>query len=307
MRIVDLTDEHLDLYMVCLENWSDEMKEAGDHKRCWYERAKEKGFRVKLALDAAGTVAGMIQYGPIESSSAAGEGLYFVYCVWVHGHKQGRGNFQKRGMGKALLQAAEADARELGAQGMAAWGLSLPVWMKASWFKKQGYREVDKQSVQVLLWKPFADTAVPPKWIRRQKTPERIPGQVTVTSFMDGWCPAQNLVHERAKRPVVTFDEHVVFEEIDTSDRTIFLEWGISDALFIDGKEVRTGPPPSHEKVRSLIEKRVKKLYPPPADTNHGLEIGYVSPELPELIHYRTSLLSATAPIASGTSMPVGP
>ena len=133
MRIVDLTDEHLDSYMVCLEDWSDEIKEAGDHKRCWYEHAKEQGFRVKLALDDEETVGGMIQYGPIEFSFAEGKDLYFVYCIWVHGYKKGRGNFQKQGMGKALLQAAEEDARQLGAKGMVAWGLSLPFWMRASW------------------------------------------------------------------------------------------------------------------------------------------------------------------------------
>lgn len=260
MRIVDLTNEHLDSYVVCLEDWSDEMKEAGDHKRCWYDRAKRQGFRVKLAVDDAGTVGGMIQYGPIGSSFAAGEGLYFVYCVWVHGYKQGRGDFQKRGMGKALLGAAEEDARRLGAHGMAAWGLSLPVWMKAAWFKKHGYAKVDKQSVQVLLWKPFTNSAVPPAWIRQRKVPERIPGKVIVTSFRNGWCPAQNLVHERAKRAAKACGERVILEAIDTSDREAFLEWGIWDGLFIDGREVRTGPPPSYEKLKRRIEKRLKRL-----------------------------------------------
>jgi GNAT superfamily N-acetyltransferase len=66
----------------------------------------------------------------------AAEGLYFVYCIHVPGHKQGRGNFQGHGMGTALLCAAEEDARRLGAKGMAAWGVWLPFWMKASWFKK---------------------------------------------------------------------------------------------------------------------------------------------------------------------------
>jgi hypothetical protein len=52
---------------------------------------------------------------------------------------------------------------------------------------------------------------------------------------------------------------------MDTFDRETFLEWGISDALFIDGKQVRTGPPPSYEKInyekiKEKIVKRVKKL-----------------------------------------------
>ena len=260
MKIVDLTDERKELYFVCLEDWSDEMEEAGDKKRVWYDKMEGRGIRVKPALDDAGTVGGMIQYAPIEHAFVEGKDLYFIYCIWVHGYKKGRGNFQKRGMGKALLAAAESDAEERGAKGIVAWGVSLPFWMRASWFKKQGYRKVDKESMQVLLWKPFTDAAIPPKWIKEKKKPERISGKVTVTSFTNGWCPAQNIVYERAKRAAAEFGDKVVFQEIDTFDHRTMLEWGHSDALFIDGKEVRTGPPPSYEKLRELIARRIKRL-----------------------------------------------
>ena len=82
-----------------------------------------------------------------------GKELYFKNCIWVHGHKQGRGNFQKKGMGRALLQTAEDDVKAMGVKGTMAWGISLPFWMKASWFRKQGYTKVDKQGFlgQVLL------------------------------------------------------------------------------------------------------------------------------------------------------------
>ena len=66
MRVIDLPKEHEQLYYVCLEDWSDEMKEAGNHKESWHKRMKERGLRVKLALDDAGQVGGMIQYVPIE-------------------------------------------------------------------------------------------------------------------------------------------------------------------------------------------------------------------------------------------------
>ena len=89
---------------------------------------------------------------------------------------------------------------------------------------------------------------------------EPVPGRAAVSSLRNVWCPAQNLVYERAKRAVAAFAERVVFEAFDTSDRATFLEWGIWDSLFIDGKEVRTGPPPSYEKLKGLIEKRLKKL-----------------------------------------------
>ena len=263
MKIIDLTSGHESLYWVCLEDWSEEMKEAGKHKAIWYDKMKERGLRVKLAEDDRGQIGGMIQYVPIEYSFAQGEKLHFINCIWVHGHKQGRGNFQGRGMGQALLRAAEEDARGLGAKGIAAWGILLPFFMKASWFKKQGYRKAERMGMQALLWKPFAQDAVPPRWIRPQKKPERIPSQVTVTAFISGWCPAQNLVYERAKRAAAEAGGRVAFQAIDTFDRKNFLEWGISDALFIDDQQLRTGPPPAYDKIRKLIARQRKKLERP--------------------------------------------
>ncbi|MCF7918830.1 MAG: GNAT family N-acetyltransferase [Candidatus Cloacimonetes bacterium] len=259
MEIIDLTEKYYQQYFCCLEDWSEDMKDAGDHKQRWFEQMKEKGLRVKIALIDE-KPCGMIQYVPVEHSVIEGEDLYFINCIWVHGHKQGIGNFQKQGIGKAILQAAEADVMSLGKKGIAAWGLSLPIWMKASWFKKRGYRKADQTGMSVLLWKPFQKDALPPRWIKEKKKPEKTDGIVTVTSFVNGWCPAQNIVHERAKRASLEFGESVKFQEIHTSDRSVFLEWGISDALFIDGKMVRTGPPPSLEAIRKFVRKKVKTL-----------------------------------------------
>ena len=260
MLVEDLKEDEKQTYFSCLSEESNDLKDAGSHKEQWYNKMVLKGLRVKLVHDDSGIAGGMIQYIPIEHSVAEGQGLYFINCIWVHGPKQGRGNFQKRGMGKALLKAAEDDARALGAKGMAAWGVSIPAFMRASWFKKQGYRKVDKDGIMVLLWKPFVEGATPPRFIKQSKIPQPIPGRVVVTSFRNGWCPAQNAVHERAKRASSQFGDKVIFNEYDTSDREVFLAWGQSDGLFVDGKMVRTGPPPSYDKIYKLIQKRVKKL-----------------------------------------------
>lgn len=261
MQITDVTEEHLDLFCVCLEDWNDETKEAGDRKRVWYETMKQRGLGAKLALDDDGRVGGMIQYAPIEHSIVTGRDLYFIYCIWVHGHKQGRGNFQKRGMGTALLEAAELDAREDGAKGMAAWGLALPFWMKASWFRKHGYRKADRDGIALLMWRPFTQDAVPPQWPKQGPPPEAVPGKVTVTAFTHGWCTAQNLILERARRVSAEFGDRVEFREIDTlENRMDMLACRQTDAVFVDGKQIRQGPPPSYEKIRKAITGRVKKL-----------------------------------------------
>ena len=262
MKVIDLTEENEKLYFVCLEDWSDEFKEAGNHKENWYNKMKDKGLRVKIALDDNDRVGGMIQYVPVEYSFVEGKDLYFITCIWVHGYKIGRGNFQKKGMGKALLQAAEEDVKTMGLKGIAAWGIPLPFWMKASWFKKQGYIKVDKKGFldAVLLWKPFTKDATPPKWIKQKKKPEKIPGKVVVTAFINGWCPAQGMVVERAKRAASEFGDKVIFQEINTFDREVLLEWGVADGLYIDDKKVNTGPPPSYEKIKKKIAKRVKRI-----------------------------------------------
>jgi N-acetylglutamate synthase-like GNAT family acetyltransferase len=261
MKIVDLTEEHKDLFSMCLEDWSDDAKEGGAKRREWVTRSQKKGLRAKLALDDKGQVGGMIQYLPIEQSFVDGRDLYFIACIWVHGHKQGRGNFQKKGMGKELLAAAEEDIRSLGAKGIAAWGVWLPFWMKASWFKKQGFKKADRQGLAVLLWKPFAEDAQKPEWLKQtKKRPELTPGKVTVAAFLSGWCMVKNLVYERAKRAAEEFGDSVVFREIDTSDRKVLADWGISDEVFIDHQKAQRGPPPSYEKIKRMIEKRVQKL-----------------------------------------------
>jgi GNAT superfamily N-acetyltransferase len=260
MKIIDLAPEHEDEYCLCLEEWSDEIREAGSHKRDWYERHKGRGLRVKLAVDERGTVGGMIQYLPVEQSPASGSGLYFILCVWVHGYKRGRGNFQGQGMGAALLKAAEEDARALGAEGMAAWGVALPFWMRASWFRKHGYRKADRNGIMVLVWKPFSAGAEAPRWVRPRKKPQAEAGKVVVTGLLNGWCPAMSLVHERARRAAAELGPGIEFREVCTDDRSVFLEWGMSDALFIDGRQLRSGPPPKYGKIRKRIAGRLKRL-----------------------------------------------
>ncbi len=264
VKIIDLTEEFLPLYLVCLEDWSDALKEPGNLKRVWYNRMVERGLRVKLALNDRGIVGGMIQYVPIEYSVAGGTDLYFINCIWVHGHKQGRGNFQRQGMGSALLGAAEADARGLGAKGMVGWGLILPAFMRASWFKKHGYQVVDRQGIQALLWKPFTEDARPPHWRKQKPDVVLEPSKVTVTAYCSGWCPAQNLAFERVRRAVAEpeFEGKIVLREFDTGDPSGSSPFPMSDALFINDKQIRTGPPPSYERIRTLIRRKAKRILP---------------------------------------------
>jgi GNAT superfamily N-acetyltransferase len=178
VRVIDLRPEHESLYFVCLEDWPGaDVAEAGDHKARWYQRMRDRGLRVKLALDAEGRVGGMIQAVPIELSPAVGRGLEFILCIWVHGHAQGRGNFQGHGMGAALLEAAEADARARserdGGLGPGAADLDARVLVPAPRVQASG-----SKGLAPLVWKPFsADAERQPGRPSRESDPTPCPGR----------------------------------------------------------------------------------------------------------------------------------
>lgn len=235
------------------------MTEAGDHKARWYDKARGQGLRVMLALDDDDRPLGMIQFVPIELSPAQGEGLYMILCIWVHGYNEGVGDAQGRGIGSALLAAAEKEARDLGATGIAAWGLRLPVWMKASWFKKHGYRSVDRIGVRELLWKPFTADALEPRWVEEQPVAIGGSGTVEVTAFQTGWCPAANLVYERARRAAEELGTEVHFTTVDTSDRDTMIRCGRSDEVVVNGRPLQRGAPPSYGSVRRRIARELRR------------------------------------------------
>ncbi|HOH97895.1 MAG TPA: GNAT family N-acetyltransferase [Candidatus Cloacimonadota bacterium] len=259
MQIVDLTAEHECAFLQCLEEWSADMAEAGHQRRLWYDEMKHKGLRVKLAFADNGGLGGFIQYLPMEHSILEGGDGYFIYCIWVHGHKQGRGNLQKKGLGTALLKAAEQDIIALKGAGVAAWGLMLPFWMKASWFVKHGYRKVDRDGIAVLVYKAFQDNAKPPRWRKPQRKPEKGTDKVKISLFNHGWCAAQNISYERIKRICGDLSDRILLEEYNTRDREVLSDWGISDAIYVDGKLLNTGPPPSYEKLKRIVLRQIKR------------------------------------------------
>ena len=259
MDIVDLTPQHEEAWLHCLEPWSEEIRDGVERKRAWYEQERRHGLVVRLAIDDDGAVAGMVQATPIERSPVQGEGLLFVHCIWVHGHRQGVGRRQGKGLGQALLAAVEAEARSRGFLGVAAWGLALPVWMKASWFLRQGYLKADRDGMRRLVWKAFGHDATPPTWRRASLVPTPEPGarQVVVTCFDSGWCTLQSANCVRARRAADAEGAQSV--TVDTSGPAGARQWGQDYGIYVDEKAVGIGPPLSEDKLRKVIRRRQRK------------------------------------------------
>lgn len=261
IQVVDLSPQRESVYLHCLEErCGADQAAAGDLKARWYARMREQGLRVKLALDDDGRVSGMIQSVPIERAPAIGRELEFILCIWVHAALDARGDLQGRGTGTALVEAAEEDARGRGVKGMAAWGLALPLWMRASWFRRHGYRRADRRGMLSLVWKPFVEGAITPRWLPRGSVhPSPAADKVVVTGCLNGWCPAQNLAFERARRAAARFGDRVEWRTVDTTDRATMLAWGECDAIFVDGRRVGHGPPPTEDALARAIGRRLRR------------------------------------------------
>lgn len=259
MLIKDLSPEYEEMYLKCLEDWSDEMKESGNQRRLWYEDLKNKGLIVKISLDEQNRITGFIQAVPIKYSILEGEEGYFINCIWVHGHKQGIGNNRKKGYGTALLKALEEQLEASGIEGISAWGLILPFWMKASWFNKHGYHKIDREGLAVLLWKDFKSVTKLPKWRKIKKIPSPGSEKLIISVFCHGWCSAMNISYERIKKIAEEFKPYVQLNEYNTRDKQILDEWNISDAVYLDNKPINTGPPPSYKALRDKVYKALKK------------------------------------------------
>jgi hypothetical protein len=132
--------------------------------------------------------------------------------------------------------------------------------MRASWFKKKGYKVVDKSGIIRVLWKPFNEHAIPPKVRKPRKKPGKSEGKVNVTVLRNGWCQTMNVACERAGRASLEFPGKIDLQVFETTDKEVLKEWGITDALYIDGKEINTGPAPSFRKIRKKLEKSVNKI-----------------------------------------------
>ena len=259
--VVDLTKETEATFFRCLHDEEPQDPRVTALRRKWHEQHKDKGLREKVLLLDTGDVGGLCQYIPIEHSPFLGSDLMAILCIWVHGYDHLVGNQQKRGFGRLLLEAIEADAREAGMKGVAAWGKDFPYWNPVSFYEHMGYVRADTEGMTVLVWKPFLADAEPPKLMRLKHPPTAGDRKVDVTVFISGWCGAGCECSVSARDAVQGIEDIVDYKEVHTSDRETQLEYGLGlEGIYLDGKPFRPdGPPFTTEELTAEI----RTLYEP--------------------------------------------
>jgi hypothetical protein len=244
MRLLDIDEKTEGTFFRCLHDEKPDDPREIALRRKWFEENREKGLRAKVLVLDGGEVAGLCQYMPIEHTQFEGEGLFAIHCMWVHGYDHHIGNKQGNGYGRFMLGEIEKDARESGAKGVAVWGMDFPYWNPVSFYEHMGYERADQKGAAVLVWKPFAEDAKPPGFVKTVKSPGTRPDKVSLAVFHHDWCTGSCGEVVKSREAIEGLEDVIDYTEVDAADPAELAEWGIVAGVFVEGEPHRPHEPP---------------------------------------------------------------
>ena len=255
IQIRDMQPEDEYFVSTCSHVSESEEADACGKRRCVLFRSlRADGARLKVAL-LEGEHAGFAYGLPIDVASwgPLGTNLMAIPCLYVLRTAAGRG------IGTKLLESIEADARSAGFNGVTiAAYRDIPgaEWfMPAAYFEQLEYQVVDERGREVLLWKPFHDSAEPPRFLQPDYTYEPVPGRVAVDLFWNGFCPTSAIEAQRVREVAGEYGDRVILREYETEDRDTLLRYQIPRAIYVNGQEIGWGYEAPKEGIREAIDR----------------------------------------------------
>ena len=246
-----------------------EIDRSGIRRLAWLKKRKKTGLRVKVAL-LDGEHAGFIYVMPGEICpwGPIGENLMAVPCLWVLKKYNGKS------VGKALLDAAEAEARR---QGKAALAINTYRWdfwfMPSSYFEGQGYcvakrrkvtetYEGNKKSVsqREILWKvlkPDAEDLERPRFFKNKYIFKPVKGRVVIDLFYNTFCATSDIEAARVRKVAGEFGGSVLLNVHSADDRDCTCRWGIARGIFINGREISFGYEIPEDEFRKAVSAEI--------------------------------------------------
>lgn len=236
-------------------NESDEIDACGRRRLAWLKQRYDLGVRAKVALLDDAHV-GFVYIVPIEICpwGPVGVDLAVIPCLWV---LQDRGH---KGVGQALMAAAEDEARQQERKAVCTVGFTGDFWfMPAAFFERLGFQEVRRQGKAVLLWKPFVDTAEAPEFLERSYEYQPVEGKVVVDLFYNTFCQTSDIEAHRVREVAAEFADRVALNERSADDRQVLLGCGTPRAILVNGEEIFWGYEAPKDGIRDAIDKALSE------------------------------------------------
>lgn len=233
----------------------EEIDAACQRRLAWFRTMQRQGLRIKVAL-IEGQHAGMLYLIPIERSpwGPLGHDLLVIPCLFVMTDIQGQG------AGRALITAAEDEAKQQDKKGLVTTAYDHDFWfMPMSFFAACGFTEAVRRDTTVLMWKTFDPTAQVPQPLepRHEFTP--VPGKVVVDLFWTLFCQTSAIEAQRVREVVAEFGDDVVLREYQAEDRGVLQTYQRPRAICVNGEEIGWGYEAPKEGIRAAIAEALNR------------------------------------------------
>ncbi len=239
---------------------SEEMDSSAGRRLAWLSAMHRNGSRVRVAT-LAGRLAGFLHVIPIECCpwGPLGRELLVIPClVSVNkGH----------GVAKALLAAAEEEARRQGRKGIVTIGYYHDFWfMPASFFEANGFLKCggirqgygDPKSRAAVLWRAFDEHVEAPLLLKPKYEFKTIPGKVVIDLFWNEFCQTSNIEAQRVREVAAEFGDSVTLNQYSADDRAALLRHQIARGVLINGREIYWGYEATEDAIREAITQALR-------------------------------------------------
>jgi GNAT superfamily N-acetyltransferase len=211
-------------------------------------------LRGLIAREENGEVVGFVIYYPIEQApmDVSGEGLYMVQCLHV---KEG---YRNKGVGKALIEASLADAKENGASGIAVeafrdQGQSNKSYLPGTFFQHIGMTQGESRGAASLYYVQFDENGMPPEYLNPSLHGAFGTQKLRIDVFDCGSCYL-GISNRKLVEAILEDQKDVELVVHNQVDRQAIVDKGMSSGIFIDGKLTYFKGPVSEEDVMNAIE-----------------------------------------------------
>lgn len=252
MNIEQLRVDNLREGVFC-HNGKPRGEEVYEQLEAWLEGDKLKG---RIARDDLGDVAGFILYYPVEEApmDVDGDGLYMVQCVFV------KPEYRKKGVGKALIESALADARESGAAGFAVEGFeqqNVHDFFPKTFPEHLGMTPSESRGPGTLYYIGLDETGEAPRYLKPRFTPPKNRAKVRIDILDCRRCNIgvsnREVVKSVIEHAAETQGEDLELVVHDQNTRDAVVDKGMSSGVFVDGKLTFFRGPLSEEDIMNAI------------------------------------------------------